>query len=220
MGCYRFLLASFLFACLVRADPVYTYTATSVTLRCDVGAGDSSIVASGPGFSFSGGVDGYLPTFFQVGDQVVPLDFGFLAESDDAGADVDFGGFMEFTNDVSGSVQLVTNGILVIPPNPDINVKYTFAASLTGGFTVLPSDCGPEGGPPCGTVGNIVVAGPGQVTLQIIGGGPTTYIVTESFTGSPVPEPGAGTLSVIGAAAIAGVLLAHRRKRLCGNTRF
>ncbi len=208
------LIATCCFAATqLSADTVYTYTATSVTMSDTPGIG-VAITASVPGFFLSGCACGSgNPTVFQVGQQV-PLNFSFLAAPAFAGATVNFGGFVESVNNVSGTANEVsTSASFVIPPNP--NATYTFAAEATGTFTAHPTVCGPPTPLSCDTSANLLINNGGELTLRLFAEGPGAYTVAENFAGSPVPEPSSIALLLLGAVAFGGILFSRKRKSRC-----
>ncbi len=209
------LIASCCFAgTQLSADPVYTYSATSVNMQATPGVLGTSIATSGPGFSLSGLV-GFIdpPPFFHVGD-AIPLGMSITLAFPDVGGTVDFGGIVQFTNNITGSAQeLSSSSVFVIPPNPD--ASYTFSAQVTGEFTAFPSVCSPgppSPGPPCGTSANLLINLPGELTVTL-GQGPP-YFVRESFVSTAVPEPSSIALLLLGAGMLAfGLFTQTRRAR-------
>ncbi len=210
---FLLLMSCCLLTLPLSADPVYTYTATSVHMFVIEGQGFANINAGAPGFSLTGGAGGGFPTVFRVGDQV-PLTMFFASEGDNDGATVDFGGIVQDTNSITGSVSVnaLSSSVFVIPPNP--SSTYTFSAQATGQFTALPA-CGPPPYPVCGTSANLVIAEQGGLTLTLIPFGPGVYEVNENFVGSPVPEPSSSALLLLGAVMVGGILFSRKRKSRC-----
>ena len=212
------LLGCSLFAVQLSADPIYTYVATSASMRSPIGVGTAGF-ASAPGFAFSGGPPSYVFTAFQVG-QEIPLDIPFLDFSPDSSATVDWGGLVQPTDDLAGTFEILTSpSSFVIPPNP--NLTYTFAATATGQIFATPDNCMSPGEPLpfplplCGTSAVLSIDLPGTLTVQLLPPTPTApvFYVTELFASTPVPEPSSAALLFV-ATGLGGVLLLGQRRKL------